>query len=271
MGTTLFHFPPSLCSQKVRLALAEKGVDWTSRLVNIGPPLENYEPWYARLNPRMVVPTLQHDDTVVTDSARIIRYIDEHYPGPDLSGGARRDEVDEYIRLQDGLKIREIVYSPKPGLIGMLSKGSFEKRLATLARHAAANPDLEELYTERVREVRRWREVSHSPEQVAAELQRVKDAVARVDDAVADSEFLVGDTYTLADVAWTVILARLEMLKLSSGWADEAPNVARYYARMKSRPTFVGADIWNGFQPLTMLPIVWQVLKHRLSLDSLST
>jgi tetrachloro-p-hydroquinone reductive dehalogenase len=45
----LFHFPPSLCSQKVRLALAEKGVVYDARLVNIGPVLENYEPWYARI------------------------------------------------------------------------------------------------------------------------------------------------------------------------------------------------------------------------------
>ena len=33
----LYNIPPSLCSQKVRLALVEKGVPFRNRWVNIGP------------------------------------------------------------------------------------------------------------------------------------------------------------------------------------------------------------------------------------------
>lgn len=81
---TLFHILPSSCSQKVRLVLAEKQVPYTGKLVNIGPAMENYEPWYVRLNPRAVVPTLVHGETVITDSARILRYVDDTFDGPSL-------------------------------------------------------------------------------------------------------------------------------------------------------------------------------------------
>ena len=43
MRVVPYHFPPSLCSQNVRLTLYEKGVEYTSKLVNVGPPMENYE------------------------------------------------------------------------------------------------------------------------------------------------------------------------------------------------------------------------------------
>jgi hypothetical protein len=47
----LFHFPGSLCSQKCRLALAEKGVEWTSVVVDICAE-ENYAPSFLRLQLR---------------------------------------------------------------------------------------------------------------------------------------------------------------------------------------------------------------------------
>ncbi|MGB1278187.1 MAG: glutathione S-transferase family protein, partial [Nannocystaceae bacterium] len=83
-GVKLYHYPLSLCSQQVRLALAEKGVAYTSQVVDIGRACENYRPWYMRLNPKGVVPTLVHDGECFTGSARIVAYIDEHFPGPQL-------------------------------------------------------------------------------------------------------------------------------------------------------------------------------------------
>ena len=62
-GIHLFHYPKSLCSQKVRQLLDEKGVAWTSHVVQL--PLEaQYEPAYVRINPRCVVPTLVRDGKV---------------------------------------------------------------------------------------------------------------------------------------------------------------------------------------------------------------
>ena len=50
----LYHYWSSVCSQKVRMCLAEKGLDWESRHVDIFA-FENYEPAYTTLNPKAVV------------------------------------------------------------------------------------------------------------------------------------------------------------------------------------------------------------------------
>ena len=99
-GLILYHFPASLCSQKVRLALAEKGVRYATRVVNIGPAHENYEPWYMRLNPRGVVPTLVHDGELGLAAAR------HHRHHPVALGEARhpRTEADHLARIHAYLR-----------------------------------------------------------------------------------------------------------------------------------------------------------------------
>ncbi|NDJ20679.1 hypothetical protein GS682_03280 [Nostoc sp. B(2019)] len=66
----LYYFPGSLCSQKVKLVLAEKNLKWSDRLINL-LTFENLQPNYIHLNPKGVVPTLVHDGKVICDSAMI--------------------------------------------------------------------------------------------------------------------------------------------------------------------------------------------------------
>ena len=260
-GVVLYHFPPSLCSQKVRLALVEKGVQWTPRLVNIGPVLENYEPWYARINGRMVVPTLVVDGEVITDSARIMREVDRRFEGPDL--GAEREDVGRWLALQDGLEIREIAYGRKGGLIGWLSKGSFDKRLVRLDQMRLVDPELTPLYDARIADVQQWQQVSASDEEIAVRRDAVIAALGEVEEALAASPFLAGDSYTLADVGWTVMLARLIFMDLDKHFGE---HTMAYYARMKARDSFETADIWQRPKPMVMLPIIGQVIAMRLGL-----
>ena len=63
----LYHFPFSTCSQKVRLVLAEKGLDFVSHEVDIISGRQ-HDPEYVKLNPGHVVPTLVHDGRPVIES-----------------------------------------------------------------------------------------------------------------------------------------------------------------------------------------------------------
>ena len=67
MAVKLHAFPMSVWSQVARLGLAEKGVDYQLVMTNIMMPHDQCAPEYMRLNPRGVVPTLEHDDKVVTE------------------------------------------------------------------------------------------------------------------------------------------------------------------------------------------------------------
>ena len=56
-GIHLYHFPLSLDSQKVRQGLEELGLAWQSHVILL-PAQQQFEPRYARINSRCVVPTL---------------------------------------------------------------------------------------------------------------------------------------------------------------------------------------------------------------------
>ena len=79
----LYDFGNSVCCQKVRITLVEKGLTWEARQVDLFKT-EQYDPEYLKLNPKGVVPTLVHDGTPVIKSTLICEYIDETFPGPPL-------------------------------------------------------------------------------------------------------------------------------------------------------------------------------------------
>jgi glutathione S-transferase len=77
----LHHFGFATCSQKVRLMLAKKGVEFSSREINLMAGAR-HDPEYVKLNPKHVVPTLVHGGRVFVDSSPIVKYLDDAFPEP---------------------------------------------------------------------------------------------------------------------------------------------------------------------------------------------
>ena len=75
----LYHALISTCSQNVRLVLAEKKLEWASRLITLDAG-EHLSPQYLKINPNGVVPTLVDGGDAVTDSSVINEYLDDVYP-----------------------------------------------------------------------------------------------------------------------------------------------------------------------------------------------
>src|SRR5262245_6785966 len=80
---TLYDAHGSPCARRVRAVLLEKGLAWTTRLLDL-TRLEQKRPAYLALNPNGVVPTLVHGDRVVYESNVITEYLDEVFPDPPL-------------------------------------------------------------------------------------------------------------------------------------------------------------------------------------------
>src|ERR1700691_2050728 len=97
----LYHNINSVCAQKVRIALAEKGQDVKEHLLTLQG--DQNDPAYMKLNPNGVVPTLVHDGNVVTESSLILYYIDDAFPDPPLMPKApmARHRVRLYNKLID--------------------------------------------------------------------------------------------------------------------------------------------------------------------------
>jgi glutathione S-transferase len=71
----LYHNINSVCAQKARIALEEKGQKATDRIMTLRG--DQNEPAYLKLNPNGVVPTLVHDGVPIAESSLILYYIDD--------------------------------------------------------------------------------------------------------------------------------------------------------------------------------------------------
>jgi glutathione S-transferase/RNA polymerase-associated protein len=78
---TLIEHPLSPYAQKVRIALAEKGIAFDARLPDF---LAGRDDQLAAVNPRVEVPTLIDGDTAVFDSTIILEYLEDRWPTPAL-------------------------------------------------------------------------------------------------------------------------------------------------------------------------------------------
>ena len=79
----LYDFLPCPFGQKVRIALAEKGLTYDLVQVDITKG-ENRHPDFFRLNPFGRVPVLVDEDTTVYDSTIINEYLEDEYPEPPI-------------------------------------------------------------------------------------------------------------------------------------------------------------------------------------------
>lgn len=79
----LYDFPECPYAQKVRIVLAEKELEFETKVVDLRKG-EQRAAEFLKLNPLGKVPVLVDDEAVVYDSTIINEYLDEEYPNPPL-------------------------------------------------------------------------------------------------------------------------------------------------------------------------------------------
>ena len=99
-GLHVFHGHISSCSQKLRIFLNLKGIDWVSHPVD-GSKKENISTYYLGINPRGLVPAIVYNGAVHIESNDIIQYLDREFPEPALIPPAYADEVAALLRHED--------------------------------------------------------------------------------------------------------------------------------------------------------------------------
>jgi len=242
---TLYHYPMSICSQKVRLCLAELQLPFEGRVVDIGFGMENFEPWYVRLNPAGVVPTLRDGQRIVTNSAKILHYLALR-SGSGLPRDARqRAETERWVGVADAIPLHAISYSR-----GGIPRGDelLEKRLARIAELRTSNPTLADTYDALHVRVSKLQSSAQSFRESGTAVQELEMRLDELNGVVKNNAFIAADTYSIADVMWTVTLARMDMLGLHAQ-LQARPAVAAYYQRVSERPSFAAASIqrsWKG-------------------------
>lgn len=226
---TLHNNAYSTCSQKVRLALAEKGVAWTDRQVSFVRN-EHLSEDYLKLNPNGVVPTLEHDAGVVLDSSVILEYLDEMFPDPPM---APRDALGR-ARLRTWLRYFEEVTTPavRPPSFNQAFLPRFTAMSGEeFARGAARRPL-------RRRFIERMGQQGFADAEIATAYENIAQTCERMDATLARQPWLA-DTPgpSIADCCVAPLIDRMEDLGHAVLWQGR-PHVLDWLTRFRARPSW---------------------------------
>ena len=231
MSLKLYNFPQSTCSQKVRLTLWEKGIEFDDRPVD-STKREHLSDWYLKLNPNGVVPTLIHDDAVIIDSSVIMEYLDEVFPDCPLIPA---DPVAR-AHMRKWLRYFEEVPTPAvrvPSFNQYLSK-RFEKLSQEQFDTFADNHPIRKQFYKKMR-----KEHGFDQRESDSAADRLRQTIDRMEKGLEKSggPWLMGTDLTLADYAIVPTIDRMRDLGLEELWVDH-PMVSAWFERVRERPAY---------------------------------
>ena len=210
---TLYHYPLSPFSRKVRLCLAEKKIE-------VGLVEERYweqDPDFLRRNPAGKVPVLKMGSRTYSDSTAICEYLDETHPNPPLfpKTAESRCEARRLVGWFDDKFYNEVTTK-------LTGERVFRKVMGT------GYPD---------------------STNVKAGAKAIKYHLDYMAYLLEDRRWLAGNDMTMADFAAAAQLPCLDYTSDVDWKRHEA--VKDWYAKIKSRPAFrsILADEVPGFQP----------------------
>jgi glutathione S-transferase len=261
----LYHNALSLCSKKVRVCLAELGIDYRSHhihLIETGA-YENIGRAFLAVNPAGIVPVLVHRGHPIYESHDIIRYAADRspHPGPSLvpSDPAREAEMQRWVDCASLVGDDPIAGAAEsagnavPGLTvplfaAMLVEIPYWRILEGLLFHRLKQRPLLFLgmKTAGLRRLHKGpaaRIIASCARHMATHLDALEAQFAR-----SGGPWILGDEFTLADVSWVPIFDRLlEADSLHCFVADgKRPLTSAYWERLRKRPSYEQAIALQG-------------------------
>lgn len=234
---TLYDHSESVCCQKVRIALAEKGVEYHRRLVNC-EEREHLGPEYLRINPKGVVPALVDEEgRTIDESSIMLEYLEDRYPDPQLMPS------DPYWRAKRRLWARQIddgMHIPHISTISfVISFGrKFRQRFNTQEKVDAW---LKSLPGEALRDAQRKAAAADlKSETFRTSLMAYDRFLGDMEAQLEHTPWLAGEAFSLADIDVIPYIWRLNNLQLSGMWKHR-PHVADWFSRVTARPAFTKA------------------------------
>ena len=231
----LYHNNMSVCAQKVRVALAEKGIAYTAHALDIRAG-ETHTPAYRALNPKGVVPTLVVDGAPIVESTIICEYLDDAFP-------------DVPLRPADAVgraAMRQWTIRPDAGMhkaFGLLSFAvafrhqDSSKQMESRSKQSGGKPP-----SEAIKDLMNVIEHGLDSSAMTPQIGVVRQVLADMSKRLAGHDWLAGNAFSLADIAMLPYICRLRDLGQSWLWAGGRPyaSVGAWLDRCYARPGYAG-------------------------------
>ena len=231
----LYSHKMSPCAQKVRIVLAEKSLPYETRNVDL-PNKENLQPWYLKLNPTGVVPTMVDGAHVLRESSLICEYLDEAYP---TAIPLRPDGP--YIRFEIRLWMKHVDNSLHPSCGALQWPLAMRPRLMSMDRREALALLDQVVEAPRRERQKRLFDLGFEAPDVKNAVRVYCQTISRMEQALQRGGWLVGENISLADI----VVAPYFQSLLQYGWTElyEAahPRVTEWVKRMQGRRSWEAA------------------------------
>lgn len=235
-GVHLIHMVPSSCSQKTRIFLNYKGVQWESHDIQQIPG-GNWGEWFLGVNPRGLVPVLIHDGAVYIESNDILLYIDQTFDGPSLIPEGREAEIEGLLKQEDDLHLDLRTLTIRY-MFGVEAAIRDEDRLNAYRNTGSGTvegkPDPHKL--EQIEFWRTLRTEGISDKQICSAANNFRDLYEGFDQTLSKQAYLAGQDITLVDVAWYIYTNRLTILGYP--FVKLHPNVEAWFQRLNALEGF---------------------------------
>jgi glutathione S-transferase len=247
-----YHNINSVCAQKVRIALAEKGLEVKEHLLTLRG--DQHDSAYRKLNPNGVVPTLVHDGKPIIESSLILYYLDDAFPEPPLM--PREPLLRHRVRLYNKLA-DEYVHN---SCMILTFATAFRPNFIKMPREAWLAEINKTPLKRRAEYKRSVIEHGLDSEFVSEGIAQHEKLLSWMAESLQSARYLAGNAFSNADCAVIPYILRLELLKLANMWG-RYPAIADWWARMRERPSVKAALIdrmtdmdWAPFRNLAPDP-----------------
>src|SRR5271154_1698413 len=231
MSFTLYNAPQSTCSQRVRFVLNGKGIPFDEVKLDLLAG-DQLKPDYLALNPNGVVPTLDHDGAIVTDSSVIIEYLDEIAPA-----AANFTPHDPVVRAKMRALMHYMDEMPAPAVRVPTFNLAFLPRFAAMSEEeflafAESKPLRREFMLAMGRN-------GFPQKDMEAAMARLRRTYERMDAEIEKSggPWLLGSEISLADIMVMPAIVRMADLGQEGAWED-LPRIQRWYEAIQAYPAF---------------------------------
>jgi glutathione S-transferase len=235
-GVHVLHFMGSSCSQKLRVFLNLKGIEWQSHPIDL-PNYENMQPWFLGINPRGLVPVLVHDGAVHIESNDIIQYLEQKFPAPRLIPAGHENEVAALLHHEDDLHLDlrtlsfRFVFAP-PG--APKPAAALESYMANGAGTVQGAKDREKQV-----QIEFWQRAAKegfTDERARTSALRFRAEFDALEKRLAKQPYLMGNELSVLDIAWLIYQHRLSLAGYP--FARLHPHVHAWAEKLRAMPEF---------------------------------
>lgn len=225
----LYHGITSVCSAKVRVGLAEMGLAYDERVLDLQAGDQN-DPEYLKLNRDAVVPTLVDDGLVVVESSLILEYLDRVHNGGALmpKGGAAEVAARHWLLrclgVHDAINSLTFSTAMRDQVLASRTPDEIAAAIAKMPNPAmrAKRRDL--------------MENGLASEHVSQALLTMCRTLGDMETALAQGDWMGGAAFGITDIALVSYIDRVERLGFAAMW--EGGRVGGWLAAMRARDSY---------------------------------